>query len=140
MIIADTNVISEMMRPIASQNVIQWFDQFAYGTIGLCAPSLAELRYGIEGLPASRRRELLELNLAVVLRRFLAPDVFPFDAAAANAFGRIASRRADTGRPIETVDAMIAAICIVNGATLATRNVGDFEGLDLKLANPFEAV
>jgi hypothetical protein len=140
MIVADTNVISEMMRPFASENVVNWFDQFAYGAVGICAPSLAELRYGIERLPASHRKDLLEQNLSVVLRRYLAADVYAFDASAALAYGRITSRRESNGRPIGIVDAMIASICIANGATLATRNTADFAGLDLKLVNPFEAV
>ncbi len=52
--------------------------------------------------------------------------------------GKIRARRESPGRPISVQDAMIAAICLANGATLATRNVKDFEGLDLRLVNPFE--
>jgi predicted nucleic acid-binding protein len=52
--------------------------------------------------------------------------------------GKLRARRENIGRPISVQDAMIAATCLANGATLATRNVKDFEGLDLRLVNPFE--
>lgn len=138
MIVADSNVISEMMRPVAEPAVVAWFDAQDYGTVSMTAPGLAEIRYGIERLPHSRRREKLEQSFAFVLRRLLSPEILVFDADAALAYGRIVSRREAAGRPVQVVDAMIAAICLANGAMLATRNVRDFEGLDLKLANPFE--
>jgi predicted nucleic acid-binding protein len=65
--------------------------------------------------------------------------ILPSDRSAAMSYGEIVARRERAGRPIGPMDAMIAAICIVNGATLATRNVRDFAGLDVKLVNPFEA-
>ena len=64
--------------------------------------------------------------------------ILPNDVASALKYGEIFARREAVGRPIGPMDAMIAAICLVHGATLATRNTRDFEGLDLKLVNPFE--
>ena len=69
----------------------------------------------------------------------MAPEILVLDAHSARLFGRVCVQRRSIGRPITTVDAMIAAICIANGATLATRNARDFEGLDLQVINPFEA-
>lgn len=65
--------------------------------------------------------------------------ILPFDTVAAQTYGRLRAQRERRGRPIKDMDAMIAAICLVHGATLSTRNVRDFDGLDLKLVNPFEA-
>jgi predicted nucleic acid-binding protein len=65
--------------------------------------------------------------------------ILDFDADAPVIAGTLRARRESTGRPFSIVDSMIAAICLINGATLATRNVRDFDGLDLKLVNPFEA-
>jgi predicted nucleic acid-binding protein len=64
--------------------------------------------------------------------------ILPFDGEASVAAGRLRAERDRSGRPISIPDAMIAAICRVHGATLATRNVRDFDGLNLKLVNPFE--
>ena len=69
-----------------------------------------------------------------------AERILPFDLAAAHGLRRSAgAQREHKGRPINHMDAMIAAICLVHDATLATRNIRDFDGLDLKLVNPFEA-
>ena len=65
--------------------------------------------------------------------------ILPCDQASALKFGEVVALREAAGRPIGPMDAMIAAICLVHGAMLATRNVRDFDGLDLKLVNPFEA-
>ncbi len=138
MIVADTNVVSEVMKPHASGAVVNWFDGFEYGVIAVTAPALAELWFGIEKLPTGNRRSLLEQSLGHALSRYFASEILVFDAKSARIFGRVGASRRSIGRPIHTVDAMIAAICIANGATLATRNVADFVDLDLKLINPFQ--
>jgi predicted nucleic acid-binding protein len=138
MIAADTNVVSEIMRPNASGAVVDWFDGFDYGVIAVTAPGLAELWFGIDKLAPGKKRSLLEQSLMRALSLHFAPEILVFDAESARVFGRIGAHRRSIGRPIHTIDAMIAAICIANGATLATRNVADFADLDLKLINPFQ--
>ncbi len=139
MIVADTNIVSEMMKPLASPAVVRWFDDHARGSISVTAPGLAELWFGIDNLPAGKRREMLEQSLNAALGRLFAAEILALDGRSARLFGQVCARRRSIGRPITTVDAMIAAICIANGAALATRNARDFEGLDLDVINPFEA-
>ena len=139
MIVADTNVVSEIMKPNCHSNVIKWFDEQSYGSIVICAASLGELYFGIEKLPQSKKRNQLEESLEIALNNVFNSEILIFDALAAKIYGRIAAHKRSIGSPISTMDAIIAAICIANSATLATRNTKDFEGLDVKLINPFEA-
>ncbi len=139
MIVADTNIISEVMKPNCHISVVKWFDEQSYGSMVICAASLGELHFGIEKLPQSKKRNLLEESLEIAINNVFNSEILKFDVLAAKIYGRIAAHKRRIGSPISTMDAIIAAICIANGATLATRNTKDFEGLDVKLINPFEA-
>jgi predicted nucleic acid-binding protein len=99
---------------------------------------LAELYFGAYLVQEGRRREHLLRSIALIRDDFVGRTL-AFSEAAAERYGEITAARQLIGRRVETKDAMIAAICIVHGATLATRNVRDFDGLDLELVNPFEA-
>jgi predicted nucleic acid-binding protein len=137
MTILDTNVVSEMMRPVPEQSVLRWFANLATEDAHLTAINLAEILLGIELLPIGKRREVLragaERTFAVFTGRVLA-----FDEKAAPAFALISSTRRRQGKPISQFDAQIAAIARSHGATLATRNTDDFEGCGVRLVNPWE--
>jgi toxin FitB len=137
MTILDTNVVSEMMRPVPEASVLRWFANLAIEDAHLTAITLAEILVGIELLPVGKRREVLrtgaERTFAVFAGRVLA-----FDEKSASAFSSISSTRRKQGRPILPFDAQIAAITRVHGATLATRNVEDFEGCGVRLVNPWK--
>lgn len=138
MIVLDTNIISEAFRKAPSTTVQAWLDARAPTDLFLCAPVLAELRYGIERLPRGARKEALEALLLNVETELFDNRVLPLDRASAYEFGRILVRRNSIGRPIATMDALIAAIAISHRMALATRDVVDFAGLELDLINPFE--
>ena len=97
-----------------------------------------EQTYGAERF-FSRTRSGRHLRTLERLTSDFRNRILVFDNSAASLAGKLCARRDDMGRPLNALDAMIAAICLVHGAALATRNVRDFEGLDLKLVNPFEA-
>lgn len=103
----------------------------------MCAPVLAELRYGVERLPAGRRRTELDRLVLNAEQDLFANRLLPFDREAAHEFGRVAAKRASMGRPIMPMDSMIAAIAIANGMSIATRDIDDFAGLGIELVNPF---
>jgi toxin FitB len=140
MIVLDTNVVSEAFRKNPNAAVQAWLDAQVSVDLFLCTPVLAELRYGIERLPVGVRRTALEASLSNLEMELFDNRILPFDRASAHEFGRIVVRRNSRGRPIATMDALIAAIAISHRMMLATRDTADFAELGLKLVNPFEPV
>ena len=139
MIVLDTNVVSEISHMRSDPNVVDWLRRQDGFELFLCIPVIAELAFGANRVlfrdKSLRYRNALDRLIQGRFRnRFL-----PNDVASALRYGVVFAAREAAGRPIGPMDAMIAAICLVHGATLATRNIRDFDGLDLKLVNPFEA-
>jgi len=123
MIILDTNVLSETLRPTPSATVLEWMRSEPALALFTTAITEAELLYGIALLPDGRRRRSLEEVVDRIFAEDLADRVLPFDRAAAHEFADIAASRRRPGRPISEADARIAAIARSRGAALATRNV-----------------
>ena len=136
MIVIDTNVVSELMRPAPALAVQEWVR--SYGARRLCttAITVAEIRYGIERLHDGRRKELLRAAAVEIFETF-AEQVLPFDAAAAEQYALVVSQRDRLGLPVNGFDAQIAAICRVRGAPLATRNLADFNKTGIEVINPW---
>lgn len=137
MIVVDTNVVSELMRPSPSARVLGWLREQPGPGLCTSAITVAEILYGIERLPAGRRREDLRSAATAVFRAF-ADQVLAFDAAAAGEYALAVSHRERLGRPAEGFDAQIAAICRARGAALATRNVADFRDMGIEVINPWD--
>ncbi len=137
MIILDTNVVSEMMRPVPQPVVVKWFGTQSSEDVHVTAVTMAEILFGIELIPAGKRREALQAAADKTFEVF-AGRILPFDDRAARAFSSISSSRRKRGQPVSQFDAQIAAIARSNGATLATRDVNDFAGCGVRLVNPWE--
>jgi toxin FitB len=138
MIVLDTNVISEAGKPTPDPGVVRWLGEQAPAELYLCGPVLMEQYFGAELLHARTGSDrYLRIIRDGIVPRF-AGRILEFDRGAPEMAGRVRAMRERAGRPISVVDAMIAAICLVNGAALATRNVRDFAQVDLRLVNPFE--
>jgi len=138
MIVLDTKVISEAWRPHPSRETLAWLEAQPAGSLFLCTPVLAELRYGAESLDAGLRRDRLRNAIDRLERESYRGRILPFDEAAASEYARVAVKRKRMGRRMELMDAMIAAIAIVRRGALATRDTRDFADLGLELVNPFE--
>ena len=140
MILLDTNILSELMRPAPEKGVEQWLADQPDASVFISAITEAELRYGVTLLPAGKRRSALATVIEDMLGEDFTGRILPFDSAAAVAFAEIAATRRQAGRPIAQADAQIAAIARSRGAALATRNVPDFEGCGIDVVNPWTEV
>lgn len=139
MIIVDTNVVSELLRPSPEPRVEGWLAAQDGLDIYLTAISEAELRYGVAIMDNGKRRDGLADAFNRILRDDMAGRVLAFDSAAAEAYATIAASRRAAGRPIAQADCQIAAIARARGATVATRNTADFEGCDIDVIDPWAA-
>ena len=137
MIVLDTNIVSELLRPVPEPRVEAWLAAQTGADIYLTTITEAELRYGVAIMPGGKRRDALETALDGMLREDFAARILPFDRAAAGAYARIAAGRRGIGRPISPFDCQIAAICQVRQMALATRNARDFEACGIVLIDPW---
>ncbi|NYF96646.1 type II toxin-antitoxin system VapC family toxin [Janibacter cremeus] len=137
MIAVDTNVVSELMKVHPDSQVLRWGSLVDDGDITVPTVAAAELFHGVERLPGGSRRFGLELALDAFFRRVGDERMLHFDARAAVEFGRVMGARSRAGRPIATMDALIAATCLAHDVGLATRNIRDFGGLGLELVDPW---
>lgn len=138
MIILDTNVVSEMIRATPDPGVLAWVNTRPSTQIATTAITAAELYYGIARLPAGQRRQQLAVAVSALLNDALRGRIAPFDEHAARRYAGVISAREQAGRPIEVLDAQIAAICRELGAVLATRNTKDFEETGVDLVDPWQ--
>ncbi len=136
MIVVDTNVTSELMRPSPSTTVTAWVRARTATELYTTSITLAEVLYGIERLPGGRRKDVLKTTATDVFSAF-ADQLLAFDATAAVEYAGLVDSRERAGAPIDGFDAQIAAICRVHGATLATRNVKDFQDVGIEVVDPW---
>ena len=139
MIILDTNVVSELMRHDANPAVQAWARRRRRADLITTTINVMELRVGIENLLKSRRRSELDAALNRLLTEFLDGRVLRFDLPAAVAAAEWHAARRRLGRVISTTDAQIAGIAISRNIPIATRDVRDFEGVSVKVLNPWAA-
>ncbi len=137
MIILDTNVLSELLRPAPSPEVIAWLTRQPSPRLFTTAVTQAEILYGVELLPKSKRKSQFEAIAVAIFEQDFPARVLPFDMEAARVFPKIAVSRRAAGRPISQLDAQIAAIALSRRAAIATRNTADFEGCGVQIFNPW---
>jgi toxin FitB len=133
----DTNVVSEPLRPQPSTNVIRWLAGIDEDRAYLSVVTLAELRTGVERLAAGAKRTRLEEWLEDELPLRFEGRILSIDSAVADVCGRIVARCQDKGRPIEAMDALIAATAEAHELTLVTRDVADFQTALRSVLNPW---
>jgi predicted nucleic acid-binding protein len=137
MIILDTNVLSELMRPKPSPKVVTWVAKQPEAELFTTTITEAEIFYGIELLAKGKRRgELLEAA-DEMFAEDLAGRILSFESDSARVFSRIAATRRALGKPISHADAQIAAIAQVRRAKLATRNIADFQDCGIDVVDPW---
>jgi predicted nucleic acid-binding protein len=135
-IILDTNVVSELMRPLPDASVRDWLAQLGDVLLTTTAVTVAEIEFGLQRLPDGRRKGELEVRFETFLQTL---TVLPLDDVAARHSGRLRAIREAAGLPSQPSDMMIAGIAAVSGAALATRNIKDFGQIPIQLINPWGA-
>ncbi len=139
MIILDTNVLSELMKPTPAAEVVDWMAARPAASLYTTSITQAEILHGLMLLPAGRRRRALEAAATSMFTEDFAGRILGFGTDAAPPYARIASDRRRGGRPISHFDAQIAAIARSTGAAVATRNPADFEGCGVTLVDPWKS-
>lgn len=139
MIILDTSILSELLRPTPNPRVTGWLTALDGMTVYLTAITEAEIHESVACVADVQRRAALTQAIDRIFADDFAGRILPFDSAAASSFARIAATRSAAGRPIAQADAQIAAIAHARAATLATRNTPDFADCGIDLINPWNA-
>lgn len=137
MIVLDTNVVSEFVRPAPNTRVMSWFDAARTTPLYTTSITVGELYKGVAILDDGRRKTVLKATVEALVDEDFAQRVLPFDEEAAKAYADIWATRRRAGRPITEADCQIAAITRIWDARLATRNTKDFEDCGIKLLNPW---
>lgn len=133
----DTNVVSEWTKPRPDAGVVAWLAEADEDRVFISVITVAELRHGIERLPAGARRQRLDRWLTEQVPERFEDRLLAIDAVTANMWGHVMARGQAAGRPPGTMDAFIAATVLRHDMTLVTRNVSDFDGLGVRLVNPW---
>jgi hypothetical protein len=139
MILLDTNVISEPLRRVPEASVVAWLDGQSMDTLFLSAVTVAELRAGVELLPAGKRRSGLQRDLEQRILPLFAGRILAFDLACTREYATLLASARGAGIAIGTADSYIAAIAAANGLAVATRDTAPFRAAGLAVINPWEA-
>lgn len=138
MIVLDTNVLSELMRPAPDTLVVDWLDRQDVRSVAISAITIAEILYGIERLPYGKRKRGFTARAAAMFEEEFSGRILSFDSEAAVHYAEQVATSEGKERQVHMADAQIAAICIQHKAVLITRNVKDFETLSVEAINPWE--
>lgn len=137
-LVLDTNVLSELMKPTSSAEVSAWLDRQEPSALYTTAITQAEILLGIAVLPAGKKRGAIQAAALAMFADDLQGRVLAFDEPAAASYAEIFARRRGAGRPAATLDLMVAAIAQSHGASIVTRDVSGFEGFGVVVINPWE--
>jgi predicted nucleic acid-binding protein len=138
-IILDTNVLSEALKPVPSDAVLRWLAAQSPSAVFTTTITLAEVLYGVETLPRGKRQTRLVAAVEKMFAEEFEGRILPFDEDAARVFAGIVASRNTAGRPISQFDAMIAAIARCHRAAVATRNTADFDRCGIQVLDPWTA-
>lgn len=136
MIVLDTNVLSEPLKSIPEQKVVEWLDNQSAETLYITAISRAELRLGVLRLPDGKRKNALSARVERVLELFT-DRTLAFDSAAGDRLAAIAAECEKIGKPAVAPDACIAACAAAHGFAVATRNLNHFRHLGVRVIDPW---
>lgn len=138
MIVLDTNIISEVMRPQPSSAVLAWLNRQHSPDLFITTVTIAEIGYGLRVLADGQRRRILQNRFEQFIAQGFEYRILNFDKPAAQVYAEIMGHRKEMGKPMSFPDAQIAAMTRTHNFNLATRNSKDFDNCGIDLINPFE--
>ena len=137
MFVLDTCLVSEFARKSPNLGVVAWLRQQVETELLITTMTLGEIVKGIERLPLSQKRTELETWFATDLLPRFRGRIQSLDEAASYERGRLCARLELSGTPMPAVDSQIAAVCLLRGADIVTRNVSDFAQSGVRVVNPW---
>ena len=139
MIILDTNVVSEPLKPNPNPTVIAWLDQQVAQSLFLTSTSLSELNLGVDRLPEGKRKQALTAKLDALLQRLFLGRILAFDEPAARACASLVGGARRAGQSISVADGQIASIATIHRFAVATRDIAPFVAMGVSVINPWAA-
>ena len=137
MILLDTNVISEPLKPVRNQAVLEWTNAQQIETLYISTINLAEMRFGIAAMASGKRKDLLNEALEKQILPLFTGRILSFDEIASSAYAKLQSQARSRGHSISPTDGYIAAIALSRGFAVATRDTSPFEAAGLVVINPW---
>lgn len=137
MIVLDTNVISEALKPVQEKRVLDWLNSQLASSLYTTSVTLAEMLIGIELLPEGRRKASLSAMLAELSERLFSGRILPFDQSVAKTMAEVNKRAVSSGHNILFADCQIAAIAVFHGFAVATRDEAPFRAAGVTVINPW---
>lgn len=135
--LADTNLLSELVKPLANDKVVRWFRQVGPARLFVSVISLGEIRVGIAQLPESRKKQVLDDWFQNGLRGIFANEPIPVSSTIAERWGNLSGLMKRRGQTLAVADGLIAATALEYGLTVVTRNVRDFLGTGAAVFSPW---
>ena len=134
----DTNVISELIKPLPEANVTTWIERIDESLLYLSVLTLGEIRRGIAVLPQSRRRATLEAWLDKELRARFEDRILAIDQEVADRWGLLTAAARSNGIVLPVIDGLLAATALEHNLTLVTRDTGQIPSMGVAVFNPWE--
>jgi len=138
MILLDTNVISEAMRPVPEPSVMAWLNSQNAAELWTSTIVVAEVYSGLDLMPAGKRQRQLFASAELMFDKFFGARILALDLPAARAYRAVLKSRRAKGLPIDEMDALLAATALANSSALATRNVAHFQSCGISILNPWK--
>ncbi len=138
MFLLDTNVISELANEQPDWRVLAWLNTTPFGEIATASVCIFEVGIGVEAMPLGKRRDAMEAGMEAVIEHELGGGILELGEAGSRAASAAWGQSRRSGGPTHLQDLLIAGTATEHGATLVTRNVKHFQGLDIPLLNPWD--
>jgi predicted nucleic acid-binding protein len=136
----DTNCISEVVSPRPERRILEWLDRTDEALLHLSVLTMGEIRKGVAGLAQGKRRTQLEGWLEIDLPARFAGRILPVDRLVADRWGAISAEAKRKGKPVSSIDALLAATALHFDLTLVTKNTSDFAPTRVSLLNLWTAI